>query len=429
MKKILIVVIMIMILNVIAHAEVCPIIETNDAPITGLTYLCEDYYMFERDGNQYYIYRGDRTNLSMPVLYNEEEFNVFIKGFGADGYVKTNIGYMAWYNPLPHSIVFAGADSWKGYYGEVRFYDNDFTEIHKVEFYPYILSCEYSYNTYYCNVEKRTLGPTCFKSTDMINWEESISNIPEKIRTCNNIKYTSNKVSFDDGKTFKNVLFENENCAKAVNKLEMNLIVKNSMDYSYFSTDNIYYIDISYSGLGFPERAVGKTRYQPITVWYFTNDSFIMESRYENRIRIPLDELENELNKLKAAPYIKLNDKILGFSQPPIIENDRTLVPMRFLFEQMGAEVEWDNTTQTATATVPISPDTQMSTFNNAEEKSVTFSINDTTATVNGESATMDVPARLVNDKTMVPLRFLSENLGYNVEWDATTNTAIITTM
>lgn len=154
-----------------------------------------------------------------------------------------------------------------------------------------------------------------------------------------------------------------------------------------------------------------------------------MESAYENRIRIPLDELENELNRLKAAPYIKLNDKILGFSQPPIIENDRTLVPMRFLFEQMGAEVEWDNTTQTATATVPISPDTQMSTFNNAEEKSVTFSINDTTATVNGESATMDVPARLVNDKTMVPLRFLSENLGYNVEWDATTNTAIITTM
>mgnify|MGYP000802146274 FL=1 len=110
------------------------------------------------------------------------------------------------------------------------------------------------------------------------------------------------------------------------------------------------------------------------------------------------------------------------------MENDRTLVPMRFLFEQMGANVNWNEETQTATATVPINTNTQMRTFSSEKEKSVTFSIDDTTATVNGETATMDVPARLVNDKTMVPLRFLSENLGYNVEWDEATNTAIITT-
>ena len=101
---------------------------------------------------------------------------------------------------------------------------------------------------------------------------------------------------------------------------------------------------------------------------------------------------------------------------------------MRFLFEQMGADVNWNEETQTATATVPIDTNRQMRTFSNEKEKSVTFSIDDTTATVNGETATMDVPARLVNDKTMVPLRFLSENLGYNVEWDEATNTAIITT-
>ena len=54
--------------------------------------------------------------------------------------------------------------------------------------------------------------------------------------------------------------------------------------------------------------------------------------------------------------------------------------------------------------------------------------IDDTNATVNGETATMDVPARLINDQTFVPLRFLSENLGYDVQWDENTNTAIITT-
>ena len=40
----------------------------------------------------------------------------------------------------------------------------------------------------------------------------------------------------------------------------------------------------------------------------------------------------------------------------------------------------------------------------------------------------MDVPARMSNDRTMVPLRFLSENLGYDVQWDEETKTAAITT-
>lgn len=110
--------------------------------------------------------------------------------------------------------------------------------------------------------------------------------------------------------------------------------------------------------------------------------------------------------------YVVLNNKILGFSTPPIIENGRTLVPMRFLFEQMGADVEWDQETQTATATM-----------NNT---AVAFSINDTSAEVNGTAATMDVPARLINDKTMVPLRFLSEEMGYTVTWDEATRTAVI---
>ena len=38
----------------------------------------------------------------------------------------------------------------------------------------------------------------------------------------------------------------------------------------------------------------------------------------------------------------------------------------------------------------------------------------------------MDVPARLINDKTMIPLRFLSEELGYNVQWDGETRTVMI---
>lgn len=110
--------------------------------------------------------------------------------------------------------------------------------------------------------------------------------------------------------------------------------------------------------------------------------------------------------------YVQFQDEILGFEIPPVIEEGRTLVPMRFLFEQMGANVEWNGETQTATAML-----------NNT---AVTFAIDDTEAEVNNTPATMEVPARLINGKTMVPLRFLSEEMGFEVTWDAESRTAII---
>jgi hypothetical protein len=109
---------------------------------------------------------------------------------------------------------------------------------------------------------------------------------------------------------------------------------------------------------------------------------------------------------------VELNNQILGFSQPPVIEDGRILVPMRFLFEQMGAEIGWYPETQTATAEL--------------DNTSVTFSINNTEASVNGTAVTMDVPAQIIGDRTMVPLRFLSEELGYTVTWDEESRTAVI---
>ena len=87
---------------------------------------------------------------------------------------------------------------------------------------------------------------------------------------------------------------------------------------------------------------------------------------------------------------------------------------MRFLFEQMGADVDWEGASQTATV------------MQNGE--TISFQIGQQAAQVNGAVQMMDVPAKLENDKTMVPIRFLSENLGYQVEWDGDTNTVTITT-
>ena len=149
------------------------------------------------------------------------------------------------------------------------------------------------------------------------------------------------------------------------------------------------------------------------TILFVVGDEIVIED-YRDYYVGDKEEVFSQLReKLPNNPvYVKFNDDILGFDEPPIIEDGSTLVPMRFLFEQMGADVEWDSETQTATATL--------------DNKAVTFSIDNVNARINNKPAKMDVPARLVNGKTMVPLRFLSENMGYDVDWDADSRTAIV---
>ena len=171
---------------------------------------------------------------------------------------------------------------------------------------------------------------------------------------------------------------------------------KNAELQTLISLDGIY-------GVELPEDANE-------TVW--NNDEYVYVGKQvmynEPRTqyyRLPMSALQNNI-------IVRLQDKILGFETPPVVEDDYTLVPMRFLFEQMGAEVEWNQQTKTATL--------------HRQGDAVTFTVDNKTATVNGAPKTMAVPARLVNDKTMVPLRFLSEELGMTVEWDNETRTAII---
>ena len=144
--------------------------------------------------------------------------------------------------------------------------------------------------------------------------------------------------------------------------------------------------------------------------------NIVVTSNYSDGVQFitPAQPIYDELNRLKNAPYISLNGTVLAFEEAPVIEDDRTFVPMRFLFEQMGAEVGWDEATETATVA------------KNGE--TISFQINSVSAKVNSNTKLMDVPAKLINDKTMVPLRFLSENLGYNVAWDEATKMVTITT-
>ncbi|MDD4548902.1 MAG: N-acetylmuramoyl-L-alanine amidase [Syntrophomonadaceae bacterium] len=113
------------------------------------------------------------------------------------------------------------------------------------------------------------------------------------------------------------------------------------------------------------------------------------------------------------APVVFLDGKQLSFEVPPVIENDRTLVPLRAIFEAMGASVNWNNDTRTVTSTKGTT--------------TVVLPIGSTNPVVNGITQKIDVPAKIVNDRTLAPLRFVGEAFGGKVGWDNNTRTITIT--
>lgn len=111
-------------------------------------------------------------------------------------------------------------------------------------------------------------------------------------------------------------------------------------------------------------------------------------------------------------PSVILDGKTLTFDVPPMIENGRTLVPMRKIFEELGATITWDDASQTVTAT---------------KGNTVIKLVIGGKALKNGSEVTLDVPAKIVEDRTMVPLRFVSEALGAKVGWDENTQAVTLT--
>ena len=115
-----------------------------------------------------------------------------------------------------------------------------------------------------------------------------------------------------------------------------------------------------------------------------------------------------------SAPYVKVfvDNSPVYFDQPPVITNSRVLVPLRGVFERLGATVAWDPASQTVLA--------------QRGATSVSLRIGSPQAFVDGQAQFLDVPPMLVGGRTMVPLRFVSQALGAGVTWDAATSTVLI---
>jgi len=115
-----------------------------------------------------------------------------------------------------------------------------------------------------------------------------------------------------------------------------------------------------------------------------------------------------------ASPPIRVtvNGALLATDVAPTIQNGRTLVPMRAIFETLGATVHWDEATSTVRAY--------------RREDAIILQLGSRTAWVNGPPRQLDVAPMAVGGRTLVPLRFVAEALGAQVNWvDATRTVAI----
>ncbi len=133
-------------------------------------------------------------------------------------------------------------------------------------------------------------------------------------------------------------------------------------------------------------------------------------------------EKDNSVNQIiltigkKAA---RVFGKTKSNDVAPKIVNDRTMLPVRFVAENLGAKVEWDGEKQLVTITGKN--------LKTDENVTILITIGSSTVKVNGKEIKLDSPAFIENDRTYTPIRFISENLGAGVEWVEKDQKVIIT--
>lgn len=142
---------------------------------------------------------------------------------------------------------------------------------------------------------------------------------------------------------------------------------------------------------------------------YCTADSYTAKHCEQERISYLAD------NSVNSDITVLYNGKRISFTkygQNPEIVNGRTLVPLRPIFEALGADIEWDENTSTVRAKRGYTD--------------VKIQIGAYEMFKNDSSIPFDVPAQLVNDRTMVPVRVIAEAFGADVKWNESGRSVVI---
>ncbi|HJV44220.1 MAG TPA: copper amine oxidase N-terminal domain-containing protein [Bacillota bacterium] len=119
-----------------------------------------------------------------------------------------------------------------------------------------------------------------------------------------------------------------------------------------------------------------------------------------------------EQTKAENSLNLVIEGKQLIPEVPPQIIQGRTLVPIRVISEGLGANVDWNTQSQVVTI--------------QQDKRTIQIPIGKENTTVNGSNVPIDSPAQIIQERTFVPIRFVSENLGINVAWDENSQTVFV---
>lgn len=125
-------------------------------------------------------------------------------------------------------------------------------------------------------------------------------------------------------------------------------------------------------------------------------------------------DIDEGVSFCKEYPVLlQVDGKAVNADVPPVIVKERTLIPARAVFESMGATVTWNE----GSRLVEVSLGTG----------TVQLTIDSKSAVVNGKQVSMEVPALIVGDRTMIPVRFVAESLNCGIGWDGDRRTVKVT--
>lgn len=183
-----------------------------------------------------------------------------------------------------------------------------------------------------------------------------------------------------------------ENCNVYVNGAKINVDESGNFNYVYQPAKGQTLVSIGVLAI-YP--VTGRSIEQKYTIYFQPSSSAAVLTIGKKEIVV-----DGKVTSMDVAPFI---DKASG----------RTLVPVRFVSEAFGFDVQWDEVDRKVTIKNQL--------------KTIELTIGSKTAYVNGEPVEMDVAPIIKDSRTFVPLRFVSEAMGYNVFWDGVKKTVTIT--
>lgn len=275
--------------------------------------------------------------------------------------------------------------------------------------------------TYYVKVSNRTYTNEDYNLTVLYNIErygnfevEDNNEIKDATEIYNNISYVGNLSSNRDTDYYFGY----------INKGELNLAFE-VLDGATYSVEvskeengklvTVTKKEIKSDDNSFETINVEKSGryYFKVTSRNYSNEDYTI--KFTNNIYTPIYQGTTTIDLQIGNMYMNVNGVgrlIDNNGTMPVLSSGRTMLPIRAVIEALGGTIDWDNDTFTTTLKIGT--------------KNISIKVGDKVAYVNGTAKTLDVPAQLINQRTMLPLRFIMENLGGNVTWDDATQIVVI---